>query len=62
MMKNRGLRVALAAPTGRAAQRMTELTGSEAKTIHRLLETERRMGSRSRPLFIICAIRWIWTQ
>ena len=40
MMKNRGLRVALAAPTGRAAQRMTELTGSEAKTIHRLLEVQ----------------------
>ena len=29
--------VALAAPTGRAAKRMTEATGSEAKTIHRLL-------------------------
>ncbi len=32
------LRVLLAAPTGRAAQRMTEVIGSEAKTIHRLLE------------------------
>jgi exodeoxyribonuclease V alpha subunit len=31
-------RVLLAAPTGRAAQRMTEVIGSEAKTIHRLLE------------------------
>ncbi len=30
--------IALAAPTGRAAKRMTEATGSEAKTIHRLLE------------------------
>lgn len=30
--------VALAAPTGRAAKRMTEATGFEAKTIHRLLE------------------------
>lgn len=30
--------VLLAAPTGRAAQRMTEVIGSEAKTIHRLLE------------------------
>ncbi|MEG0766266.1 MAG: ATP-dependent RecD-like DNA helicase [Clostridia bacterium] len=30
--------VLLAAPTGRAAKRMTEATGSEAKTIHRLLE------------------------
>lgn len=51
MMKNRGLRVALAAPTGRAAQRMTELTGSEAKTIHRLLETERRDGEPE-PTFV----------
>ena len=31
-------RVALAAPTGRAAKRMSEATGQEAKTIHRLLE------------------------
>jgi len=30
--------VALASPTGRAAQRLSEVTGSEAKTIHRLLE------------------------
>ncbi len=35
-----GLKVCLAAPTGRAAKRMTELTGVEAKTIHRLLEAE----------------------
>jgi len=34
------LKVALAAPTGRAAKRMHELTGVEAKTIHRLLEVE----------------------
>ncbi|MBE6631389.1 MAG: ATP-dependent RecD-like DNA helicase [Ruminococcaceae bacterium] len=34
------LEVALAAPTGRAAKRMTEATGYEAKTIHRLLEME----------------------
>ncbi|MDH3347118.1 MAG: AAA family ATPase [Desulfobulbaceae bacterium] len=33
-----GHRVALGAPTGRAAQRMGEVVGSEAKTIHRLLE------------------------
>jgi exodeoxyribonuclease V alpha subunit len=32
------VKVLLAAPTGRAAQRMTEVIGSEAKTIHRLLE------------------------
>ena len=33
-----GLDILLAAPTGRAAKRMTEATGYEAKTIHRLLE------------------------
>ncbi|HOG28422.1 MAG TPA: ATP-dependent RecD-like DNA helicase [Vicinamibacterales bacterium] len=32
------VRVALCAPTGRAAKRLTEVTGLEAKTIHRLLE------------------------
>ncbi len=35
-----GLKVALAAPTGRAAKRMSEATSMEAKTVHRLLETE----------------------
>ena len=33
-----GLRTLLAAPTGRAAKRLTEVTGQEASTIHRLLE------------------------
>ena len=33
-----GLDISLAAPTGRAAKRMSEMTGYEAKTIHRLLE------------------------
>ncbi len=45
LMKSRGLEVALTAPTGRAAQRMEELTGCEAKTIHRLLEVEYKDGS-----------------
>lgn len=45
MMINRGMKVALAAPTGRAAQRMEELTGYEAKTIHRLLEVEYKENS-----------------
>lgn len=35
-----GHNVAIAAPTGRAAKRITEITGHEAKTIHRLLEVE----------------------
>jgi exodeoxyribonuclease V alpha subunit len=33
-----GKSIALASPTGRAAQRLSEVTGKEAKTIHRLLE------------------------
>ena len=37
ILKSRGKKVLLAAPTGRAAQRMSELTGDEAKTLHRLL-------------------------
>lgn len=35
---SRNMQILLAAPTGRAAKRMTEATGMEAKTIHRLLE------------------------
>ena len=37
-LQKAGLHVLLAAPTGRAAKRMSEATGMEAKTIHRLLE------------------------
>ncbi|MBQ2092165.1 MAG: ATP-dependent RecD-like DNA helicase [Clostridia bacterium] len=44
-----GLNVVLCAPTGRAAQRMSEITGKEASTIHRLLEAER--GSDDRMAF-----------
>ena len=36
--ESEGLSVMLGAPTGRAAKRMTEATGCEAKTLHRLLE------------------------
>jgi exodeoxyribonuclease V alpha subunit len=36
----KGVRIALAAPTGRAAKRLSESTGLEAKTIHRLLEAD----------------------
>ncbi len=36
--KTHGRKVVLCAPTGRAAKRMTEMTGEEAKTLHRLLE------------------------
>lgn len=40
MFESDGLDVSLAAPTGRAAKRMSEITGKDAKTIHRLLEVE----------------------
>ncbi|MBQ6267716.1 MAG: ATP-dependent RecD-like DNA helicase [Clostridia bacterium] len=40
VFERQGLEVALAAPTGRAAKRMSELTGREAQTLHRLLEVE----------------------
>ena len=39
-----GLKILLAAPTGRAARRMAEATGLEAKTIHRLLECKPSEG------------------
>ncbi len=38
-----GLKCVLSAPTGRAAKRLSEATGKEAKTIHRMLEMERGM-------------------
>src|SRR4029079_6397271 len=47
-------RFALASPTGRAAKRLSEATGHEAKTIHRLLEFQpgviRFQRNRERPL------------
>ena len=45
LYESQGLRVCLAAPTGRAAKRLGELTGSEAKTIHRLLEYNPQEGT-----------------
>ncbi len=40
LLEQQKLEFALAAPTGRAAKRMTDLTGYDAKTLHRLLEVE----------------------
>ena len=40
MFDRLGLKTLLTAPTGRAAKRMTELTGQEASTVHRLLEAK----------------------
>ena len=45
LFRNEGLECLLAAPTGRAAKRMTEATGMEARTIHRLLEYGRSQDS-----------------
>ena len=42
LLEEEELNVALAAPTGRAAQRIAEVTGREASTIHRLLEVDYR--------------------
>ncbi len=42
LCEQNGDRVMLAAPTGRAAKRLSELTGKQAKTIHRLLEVDYR--------------------
>ncbi len=49
LLKDNGIKVQCAAPTGRAAQRMSDVTGCEAKTIHRLLEVE--WDTRDRPYF-----------
>ena len=40
LLENEAERVALCAPTGRAAKRLSELTGRKASTIHRLLEVD----------------------
>ncbi len=40
LLEEGGNQVALCAPTGRAAKRMSEVTGKDAKTIHRLLEVD----------------------
>jgi exodeoxyribonuclease V alpha subunit len=44
ILSAKGTRLLLCAPTGRAAKRMNEATGFEAKTIHRLLEVDPRTG------------------
>jgi exodeoxyribonuclease V alpha subunit len=47
ILEKHGEKVDIAAPTGRAAKRLTEITGREAKTIHRLLEAEFTGDDRS---------------
>ena len=46
--ETQGMDIFLAAPTGRAAKRMTEATGFEAKTIHRMLELNSSLEDNSR--------------
>jgi exodeoxyribonuclease V alpha subunit len=48
VFSSRGLRCGLCAPTGRAARRLSETTGREAKTIHRLLEFDPALGGFKR--------------
>lgn len=50
ILKKNGEKVFLAAPTGRAAKRMSELTGEEAKTIHRMLQVE--WDNHDKPVFM----------
>jgi exodeoxyribonuclease V alpha subunit len=54
LWKAMGKRIMLAAPTGRAAQRLKEMTQQEAKTIHRLLEFE----PKSMSLAVMMIIPW----
>ena len=48
ILSRAGLRVALCAPTGRAAKRIAEATGRESRTIHRLLEWSPKTGGFTR--------------
>jgi exodeoxyribonuclease V alpha subunit len=48
ILRAKSVAVALCAPTGRAAKRLAESTGLEAKTIHRLLEADPRHGGFKR--------------
>jgi exodeoxyribonuclease V alpha subunit len=48
ILSAKGVKLLLCAPTGRAAKRMTEATGFEAKTIHRLLEIDPKSGAFKR--------------
>ena len=50
-IEQEGLDVMLAAPTGRAAKRMTEATGYEAKTVHRMLELNGSISENGRSVY-----------
>jgi exodeoxyribonuclease V alpha subunit len=48
ILEKKGQKILLASPTGRAAKRLSEVTGKEAKTIHRLLEYSPKEGGFQR--------------
>ena len=48
ILETRGLRIHLASPTGRAAKRLSEITGRPASTVHKLLEYSRGQFRRTR--------------
>lgn len=52
ILEQAGRQVALAAPTGRAAKRMSEVTGRDARTIHRLLEVAAEAAGAGRLEFL----------
>lgn len=52
IFEDKGLTTILAAPTGRAAKRISETSGHEAKTIHRLLEVGYKIEGNEKPLFM----------
>jgi exodeoxyribonuclease V alpha subunit len=62
ILRAKGVKCLLCAPTGRAAKRLTETTGMEAKTIHRLLEIDPRGGSAEASRTRSHAAFWSWTK
>ncbi|MFN8567590.1 MAG: AAA family ATPase [Kouleothrix sp.] len=62
-LQQRGEKFVLASPTGRAAKRLSEATGAEASTIHRLLEFSPIGGPHfKRNLEIRSMWRWSWSM
>jgi exodeoxyribonuclease V alpha subunit len=59
ILSAKGINILLCAPTGRAARRMTETTGFQAKTIHRLLEVDPKGGGfNAMPTIRLSATCW----
>jgi exodeoxyribonuclease V alpha subunit len=58
----RGLRVALAAPTGRAAKRLEELAGAPATTLHRLLGAQGRSRGESADGSGVSETAWVFAR